>query len=54
MVGSVGKASLPAKSETGALLPRLWMTRALAEKVAVGDRKGARFNGVAFLQSLKK
>lgn len=30
------------------------MTRALAEKRAVGDAKGAKFDGVAFLTSLKK
>ncbi len=38
----------PAKS-TG---PR--MTRRLAEKRAVGDAKGTKFDGVALLRSLKK
>lgn len=30
------------------------MTRSLAEKRAVGDPKAPRFDGVAFLRSLKK
>lgn len=30
------------------------MTRALAEKVAVGSGKAPQFDGVAFLKSLKK
>lgn len=34
--------------------PRPRMTRDLAEKRAVGDPHAAKFDGVAFLQSLKK
>jgi len=34
--------------------PRPKMSRALAEKRAVGDLKSPRFNGTSFLASLKK
>jgi antitoxin (DNA-binding transcriptional repressor) of toxin-antitoxin stability system len=34
--------------------PRPKMTRTVAEKRAVGDPQGPRFNGTAFLASLKK
>jgi len=34
--------------------PRLRMTRRLAEKRAVGDAKAPKFDGVAFVRSLKK
>jgi hypothetical protein len=33
---------------------RLRMTRVLAEKRAVGDNKAPKFDGVAFLRSLRK
>ena len=33
---------------------RLRMTRVLAEKRAVGDARGRKFDGVAFLRSLRK
>ena len=49
--------SMPAKArrktlETKAARPR--MTRLLAEERAVGDAKAPKFDGVAFLRSLKK
>jgi hypothetical protein len=47
------QSSLPRKSAT-ARNARVRMTRALAEKRAVGDAKSPKFDGVAFLQSLKK
>jgi hypothetical protein len=41
--------------ETGGTKPaRLRMTRQLAEKRAVGDVKATKFDGTAFLRTLKK
>jgi hypothetical protein len=37
-----------------AKVPRLRMTRRLAEERAVGEAKAPKFDGVAFVRSLKK
>jgi hypothetical protein len=50
-------ASLPAKKPRKSRAPkavRPRMTRALAEERAVGDPRAPKFDGVAFLRSLKK
>ena len=53
MKTAVSKANGNAKLRTPKMVrPR--MTRQLAEKRAVGDLKAPKFDGVAFLRSLKK
>lgn len=52
-----GTASAPANGHTKQAPPtasRPRMTRRLAEKRAVGDPKAPKFDGAAFLRSLKK